>query len=80
MIQLSQQDINEMIKSQETLGKTREELAAQARAFLFNNQECYVAQWILQNPFANISDYRLKFVYNDHTLMGYTVEMEKIDV
>lgn len=80
MINIDQNDINEMIKAQESVGKTREELVAQARNFLFNNQECYVAQWILQNPFANISDYRLKFVYNDHTLMGYTVEMEKIDV
>lgn len=80
MIQLSQSDINEMIESQKLAGQTREELAAKARQFLFDNQECYVAQWILQNPFANINDYRLKFVYNDQTLMGYTVEMEKIYV
>lgn len=57
----------------------REAMMQQAREFLFNNQECYVAQWVLQNPFANISDYRLKFVYNDQSLMGYTVEMEKIE-
>lgn len=79
MIQLNQSDINEMIEAQKLAGQTREQLAAQARQFLFDNQECYVAQWILQNPFANITDYRLKFVYNDHTLMGYTVEMEKIE-
>lgn len=79
MIQLNQNDINEMIEAQKLATKTREELVAQARKFLFDNQECYVAQWILQNPFANITDYRLKFVYNDRTLMGYTVEMEKIE-
>lgn len=80
MIQLSQHEINEMVDAQKLAGQTREQLAARARQFLFDNQECYVAQWILQNPFANISDYRLKFVYNDHTLMGYSVQMEKIDV
>lgn len=79
MIQLSQKDIDDMLAAQKVNGMNREQLAAQARAFLYNNQECYVAQWVLQNPFANISDYRLKFVYNDHTLMGYTVEMEKIE-
>lgn len=57
----------------------REALMAQARKFLYDNQECYVSQWVLQNPFANISDYRLKFVYNDKSLLGYSVEMEKID-
>lgn len=53
-----------------------------ARAFktLYDNQECYVAQWIIQNPFVNVNDYRLKFVYNDESLLGYTVEMEKINV
>lgn len=58
----------------------RERLREQAMAFLYNNQECYVAQWILQNPFAKVEDYALKFVYNDQSLMGYTVTMEKIDV
>lgn len=57
----------------------REAMMAQARKFLYDNQECYVAQWVLQNPFANISDYRLRFVYNDESLLGYTVEMEKIE-
>lgn len=57
----------------------REQLRNQAMKFLYDNQECYVAQWILQNPYANISDYTLKFVYNDESLMGYTVTMEKIE-
>lgn len=58
----------------------RDALRKQAMKFLYDNQECYVAQWILQNPYANPQDYRLKFVYNDESRMGYTVEMEKIDV
>lgn len=58
----------------------RDQLRKQAMKFLYDNQECYVAQWILQNPYANPQDYRLKFVYNDESRMGYTVEMEKIDV
>lgn len=57
----------------------REALRKQALKFLYDNQECYVAQWILQNPFANPQDYRLKFVYNDESRLGYTVEMEKIE-
>lgn len=56
----------------------REAIMAQARKFLYDNQECFVSQWVLQNPFANINDYRLKFVYTDTSLLGYTVEMEKI--
>lgn len=56
----------------------REAMMRQARDFLYNNQECFVAQWVLQNPYADISSYRLKFVYNDESLLGYTCEMEKI--
>lgn len=58
----------------------REALRKQAMDFLLANQETYVAQWILQNPYAQVNDYRLKFEYNDQSLMGYTVVMEKIDV
>lgn len=58
----------------------RESLRQQAMKVLYDNQECFVAQWILQNPFANIKEYRMKFVYNDKSMLGYTVEMEKIDV
>ena len=57
----------------------REMLRKQAMKFLYDNQECFVAQWILQNPYANIEDYALKFVYNDESLLGYSVTMEKID-
>lgn len=78
MINLDQESIDAMFEANKP--PSREELMQQAREFLYNNQECYVAQWILQNPFANISDYRLKFMYNDSSLMGYSVEMEKIDV
>lgn len=58
----------------------REAMMHQARKFLYDNQECFVAQWVLQNPYADINSYRLKFVYNDQSLLGYTCEMEKIDV
>jgi hypothetical protein len=58
----------------------REQLRNQAMKFLYDNQECFVAQWILQNPYANIGQYALKFVYNDSSLLGYSVTMEKIDV
>lgn len=66
------------LTQEETVAK-REALRNQAMKFLLENQETYVAQWILQNPFAKIEDYRLKFVYNDKSMLGYTVEMEKIE-
>lgn len=72
-------NVNEIVDEAFSKPPTREELHAQASRFILENQECYVAQWILQNPFANISDYRLKFQYNDISKMGYTVEMEKIE-
>lgn len=78
MISLDQESVDAMFAAHKP--PSREDLMKQAREFLYNNQECYVAQWILQNPFANINDYRLKFVYNDKSLMGYSVEMEKINV
>lgn len=45
---------------------------------LYENQECFVAQWILQNPYANPEHYALKFVYHDESLSGYSVTMEKL--
>lgn len=73
-------DVDEVLSltSPENTAEIREKLMEQARDFLLTNQECYVAQWLLQNPFVKITDYRLKFVYNDETKFGYTVEMEKI--
>lgn len=79
MINIDKESVEAMFEANKP-AQSREALMNQARDFLYNNQECYVAQWVLQNPFANINDYRLKFVYNDTSLMGYTVEMEKIDV
>ena len=66
-------DIQEMTK--ERLRELRE----RATHTLLVNQECYVAQWILQNPFENIMDYQLKF-YNDDPNCVYSVRMEKLDV
>jgi hypothetical protein len=62
----------------EEMNQKREELRKQAMKFLYDNQECYVAQWILQNPFANPEHYALKFVYNDSSMLGYSVTMEKL--
>lgn len=59
--------------------KSAEELRAQAMKVLYDNQECYVAQWILQNPFANPADYTLKFVYHDQSRLGYDVQMVRIE-
>lgn len=72
--------IDEIIDQAFEAPPTMEELRAKATRFLLENQECYVAQWILQNPFVNISDYKLNFQYNPTSEMGYTVTMEKIDV
>lgn len=80
---IEQEDVNAMFEAasqQENDVDKREQLRNQAMKFLYDNQECYVAQWILQNPYANIGHYALKFVYNDASLLGYTVTMEKIDV
>lgn len=55
----------------------REKLRAQAMKVLYDNQECFVAQWILQNPFANPKDYTLRFVYHDQSMLGYDVQMVK---
>lgn len=70
----------QMNLTKEEMVAKRDALRNQATKFLLENQETYVAQWILQNPYAQITDYRLKFVYNDTSMLGYTVEMEKIDV
>lgn len=81
---ITQEEGAEIFKSLEVNEKRlddndkREALRAQAMKFLFDNQECYVAQWILQNPFANPEHYALKFVYNDESLLGYSVTMEKL--
>lgn len=80
---ISQDDVKEMFEvasPQQNENDRREALRKQAMKFLYDNQECFVAQWILQNPYAEINDYRLKFVYNDESLLGYSVTMEKIDV
>lgn len=54
-----------------------DELRNQAMHTLMVNQECFVAQWILQNPFEKISDYQLVFNNDDPTNI-YSVRMEKV--
>lgn len=74
---LSTGDVNDIFHAEKD---ARQALHDQAVSAIIANQECYVAQWILQHPFERMADYRLKFVYNDQSMTGYTVEMEKIDV
>lgn len=38
---------------------TKEQILKKAIETLNKNQECYIAQWIKQNPDKNISDYTL---------------------
>lgn len=56
------------------------EIRRQAIRVLVDNQECLVAQWIIQNPFENIMDYKLEFKYHrdEDPELGYTVRMIKI--
>lgn len=56
----------------------REELRQQALKVLIDNQETYVAQWILQNPGKNIEDYTLEFKWLEGDNNGYHVKMIKI--
>lgn len=72
-------EIDEMIEAT-TYTPSAEELRRRATQFIIDNQECYVAQWILQNPFANVDDYELKFTYNENSQFGYSVSMEKKNV
>lgn len=65
----------EALLLQKQIFDERDRLVEKAKRTLFNNQECYVAQWILQNPDANMSDYELHFRWNDAN--GYNVYMEK---
>ena len=55
-----------------------EEMRERAMMALINNQECYVAQWILQNPFAKMSDYMLRFYPEEGNPNVYGVRMEKV--
>lgn len=54
-----------------------EEMRKKAMMVLVNNQECYVAQWIMQNPFLQVSDYYLHFEYDEGSENFYKVSMEK---
>lgn len=80
MFEFSPEDV-ERVFEQNSMSpeQLRQQMQNQAMIFLMENQETYVARWILQNPYANISDYRLKFVYSDTSHTGYTVEMERIE-
>lgn len=53
-----------------------QEMRDKATMVLINNQEVYVAQWILQNPFLKVSDYYLCFREGEPGEL-YRVSMEK---
>lgn len=61
--------------TQEELAEARIKMAEYARNFLITNQEAYVCQWVLQNPFLNVGDFKLVFEYTDK---GYTCQMERV--
>lgn len=85
---ISAEDISKMVQeaqpqqvtlTREEENAKREQLRNQALKALYDNQECFVAQWILQNPFENPNDYTLRFVYHDKSKLGYDVQMVKIE-
>lgn len=71
-----------MLDSESVRELTNEQLQEyrdRAMKTLIQNQECYVAQWILQNPFANMNDYMLKFYPEEGNPNVYGVRMEKVE-
>lgn len=64
---------------QEVTFEKMQEFRDRAVQTLINNQECYVAQWVLQNPFAKMSEYMLRFYPEEGNPNVYGVRMEKID-
>lgn len=72
-------EVVELAKTAPPREPTQEEMEAMRQTAinaLINNQECYVAQWILQNPYARISDYQLVFAEGQPGEI-YRVSMEK---
>lgn len=63
----------------EQIDAKREALKQQAMQVLVDNQETYVAQWILQNPTTNIDEYTLEFKWLEGVGGGYQVRMVKIE-
>ncbi len=70
-------DSNQIIEAaQQGLEEKREKMIAEASRVLNQNHECYVAQWILQNPEVDFNDYQLEFVWRQDGF-GYNVYMKK---
>lgn len=72
-----------MIDVEGIVDDTKERIEAmrqQAMHTLMINQECFVAAWIMQNPFEKVSDYMLKFYPEEGNPNVYGVRMEKVDV
>ncbi|WCO82176.1 hypothetical protein vBPpSSYP_194 [Pseudomonas phage vB_PpS_SYP] len=65
------QDVQDL--TQEAIERMRE----QAILTLINNQEVYVAKWLLQNPYEKVGDYQLVFAEGKEPGEVYRVSMEK---
>lgn len=69
-----------MIDIQEVQDLTQEaveRMREQAILTLINNQEVYVAKWLLQNPYEKVGDYQLVFSEGKEPGEVYRVSMEK---
>ena len=66
----------DMINTQALIEERQNSLIAQASKTLNQNQECYVAQWILHNQDKNFNDYELSFRWRQDGF-GYNVFMVK---
>lgn len=64
------------IGTQEELEKRRGEMITQASRVLNQNQECYVAQWIMHNRDVDFNEYQLSFKWREDGF-GYNVFMVK---
>lgn len=56
--------------------ETRNKLIAESARVLNQNQECYVAQWILHNKDKDFNEYELSFKWREDGF-GYNVFMIK---
>lgn len=54
----------------------KQKMISEASRVLHQNQECYVAQWILHNQDKNFNEYELSFKWREDGF-GYNVFMTK---
>lgn len=63
--------------TEEMIREKRDELIRRAAQVIHNNQETYVAQWIMHNQDKDFNDYML--VYESNENMGYNFFMVRKD-